>query len=179
MTLLRDDVDAGFVASWLYALLPVHRALEEALECSDDPRIRALFAPHHRRVEAFAADLRRLGHAPGSTERPACVDRYAASFAELDAATLAGRWYVFEGATNGGRMLAARIGRALDPERPVRLESVDPHGSRQGERWRRFREGLERFLDEAERCVAGAHDAFAFHAELFDARGVRGTGARP
>ena len=98
-----------------------------------------------------------------------CVAAYVASLGGLDAPTLAGHWYVFEGATNGGRFIARRLVEVLDLA-PTALVALDPHGPAQRERWTSFRAGLDAFAAEIDALVAGAHRAFAFHRELFNAR---------
>jgi len=116
------------------------------------------------------ADLDSLDWKPGAATLPDCVTDFVRSFEACSAARTVGRWYVFEGATNGGRFLAERIGRALDPDEPPRLVSFDPYGSEQAEHWRAFRAGLDAFTADLDDCIVGAQETFAFHATLFDAR---------
>lgn len=173
--LLADRVDPAFVASYVDALIPIHETMESHLERSDDPRVQAMFMPHHRRAARMRSDLELLSAVQRSVARPACVDAFATSFDDCSSARLVGRWYVFEGATNGGRFLAERIGRALDPTSPVHLVTFDPYGSEQPGYWREFRSGLDAFASDIDACATGAREAFAFHAELFDARMAEAT----
>lgn len=175
--LLSDAVDAVFVASWIDAVLPVHRALEEALEASGDPRVQSMYKPHHRRAPGLEADLRRLGVAPDDVARPECVESFVDSTRSLDPARLVGRWYVFEGATNGGRFLHTHVVRVLGESLAGGLTFFAPHGEAQPARWAEFRRGLDAFAPDVDDCVRGAREAFAFHRDLFDAR-IGGAGGR-
>lgn len=173
--LLADRVDASFVASYVDALLPVHRTIEERIAAEDDARVEAMFRPYHRRSAEMEHDLRRLGRRPDEFARPDCVQPFVDEIERGSLPFRVGVWYVLEGATNGGRFLADRVGRALDPEAPVTLSFFDPYGHEQPARWAEFRRGLETFADEIDACADGACRAFAFHADLFDARMAGGS----
>lgn len=170
----------------LHSMRTVHGALEHALEraAATDPRVAAMFAPHHRRSAGIDDDLADLDATHGPTDPPACVARYTDVLARtiVDPPTLVGHWYVFEGATNGGRYLEPRIRAALGPGAPSRLRTFDPHGVEQAAHWNAFRDGLAAFDTDADtrrRCLDGARAAFAFHLELFDARLANRTALRP
>lgn len=166
-------VDAAFVAGWIDATIPVQGALEDALVAAEDERVQSMLAPHHHRVADLEDDVRRLGFVPGTFEVPDCVDSFAESFRSIDPARLVGRWYVFEGATNGGRLIGPHVGRTLDPDDPPHLAFFDPHREHQSARWQTFRQGLDAFTDDVGPCIDGALEAFAFHGALFDARWAR------
>lgn len=184
--LLADPLERDFLTSLLQAMRAVHRALEHALAraAATDRRVASMLAPHHRRSRGIDDDLEDLGSTGPSCDPPPCVARYSTELerAAADPPALVGHWYVFEGATNGGRYLEPRIRAALGPGAPSRIRSFDPYGPEQVAHWHAFRDGLARFdtdTDIRQRCLDGARAAFAFHLDLFDARLADGTASRP
>jgi heme oxygenase len=184
--LLTAPLDPGFLRSMLLSMRSVHGALEHALEraATTDPRVAAMFAAHHRRSAGIDDDLADLDETLRPTDPPACVARYTDDLARAadDPPTLVGHWYVFEGATNGGRYLEPRVRAALGADAPLRIRTFDPYGPEQAARWTAFRDGLAAFDTDADtrrRCLDGARAAFAFHLELFDARLADGTALHP
>lgn len=173
--LLTAPLEREFLCTLLAATARVHVALEDALEHakSSDPRVAAMWQPYHVRSAGIADDVRSLGGDPDAIAVPEVVDRYARSVLALDPVALVGHWYVFEGATNGGRHLVRTVLAALGDGAPTTLRAFDPYGADQPRRWNTFRNGLDNFGHDPEgraRCVQGARDAFAFHRALFDAR---------
>lgn len=133
----------------------VQLALEARVERS--ALLREHVRAHHARGAAMLADARRLGAegTPGET-----ATALIAEIERADDATALGMWYVLEGATNGGRFIAAALARAHGA---FECPSLTPHGPAQGERWGAFRAMLDALTlseDERARVVEGAGRMF-------------------
>ncbi len=180
--IVRGEVDPRDYAVFAAALRRVHDRLERELDLAAglDPRVAAVFAEHHRRLDHFDADLATLGHAGFSLPEAVAEAAGAAAWLRVGACPHRGSvpavaWlgvlYVLEGSSNGGQVIARVLRRAWAwPEDSLR--SLDPHGSATRTRWAEFRERLDgQAFDEREReaIVAAASGTFEGLAALMDA----------
>ncbi|MGE0440077.1 MAG: biliverdin-producing heme oxygenase [Gemmatimonadales bacterium] len=156
--------------------LILHQALERRIDqlTRESPRwLAELAGPERRRVPDLAADLAALAGNPAAAPLPPTAAAVAA-IAGAPVAEVIGYLYVLEGSTNGGRFLVRSARRFLGtpPESRDGLRFLDPYGEEQPERWRGFREALDR-LDrtgpETDSIVAGAERMFHWVASIADA----------
>ncbi|MGD9690968.1 MAG: biliverdin-producing heme oxygenase [Phycisphaerales bacterium] len=126
----------------------VHAALESALDAAkaSDPRVGAVFAPHHRRLANYDADLAALGvsdadRAPLPGTR--AVADWVVSLPAKAPISVLGVLYVIEGSTNGGQFLSRVLKPALRLESAAGVSSLDPHGPQTGPRWQQFRAAID------------------------------------
>ena len=163
-------------AAFLVQMAALHAALEPALQscAADVPALQGVVRPHHFRQAAASADLRALGHLPGSDAPLPATARFCERLNTLsrrDPVSLLGVLYVLEGATNGGRFIAAAVRPALALPEGIGTTYLDPHGPHQQARWSQFRTSVdEQKLTPAEQAavVAAACDTFEAIYEILE-----------
>ena len=95
--------------------------------------------PRRRRAHLQAQDLLALGAGPGDIAPPPRAD--------LDDAAVLGWFYVAEGSTLGGAVIARRL-RPLTGRLGVRLRSFEPYAEGPGPMWRDYGRVLESWTAE-------------------------------
>lgn len=163
--LLREE----FVA-FLQQVLHVHQAIEPIMResAAKEPRLGAMLLDSHYRVAKIEQDLADLGAAPLETKLGSTVKfiEFAQNAASTDPLSLVGVLYVKEGATNGNKIVAARIRKGLGLPETIAMGYLDPHGADQRRNWMAFKESLNNLdltPEEEQRCLAAARATF----ELF------------
>jgi iron complex transport system ATP-binding protein len=173
----RRMVDGGLVRAEFVAFLQQVRNIHEAIEpvmrdaAAREPRYAEMLEEGHFRLSKIEQDLRDLDaevHAApiGATER--FIDSVC-SLARQQPLSMVGVLYVKEGATNGNKIVAHRIRKALDLDESVALGYLDPHGDEQRPRWMRFKgklDALELNDAEQEACLAAARSVFQLFIDL-------------
>lgn len=180
---LQQQVARGQIGRGTWGrLVAQNRVLHEALERTLDgaagrePRLARVFAPHHRRLEKFDADLRALNVIPGDRAAlPATRDvaAWIESLGRDEPLSLLGVLYVVEGATNGGQFLSRALGPALGvAPGSAGILSLDPHGAATRELWGQFRTNIDALglaRAERDRVIAAAGETFDALTRIFDA----------
>lgn len=158
----------------LEQLLLVHRVLEAALvrAVAAHPAWAALEVGTRLRVPDLEADLTHLGGTHQPEALPATAQTLA-WLAQAAPAELLGAFYVTEGSTNGGRFLVKMVARGLELPEGSRagLQSLDPYGTVQPERWAAYKQamnGLPLAGPEREAVVAAAQAMFAHLGAVAD-----------
>jgi len=131
-------------AAFLVQMAALHTRFESALRTivADVPALSGVVQPHHFRENAAKADLRALEHPPGTKEPVPATTRFCERLDALSKnapVSLLGVLYVLEGATNGGRFIAAVVRPALGLSEGIGTAYLDPHSQRQQERWSEFK----------------------------------------
>jgi heme oxygenase len=162
-------------------LLAQHLHVQEAFE----PRLRsaasgsrsldALVREHHYHLDALREDLAALGVTPELGIMCPATTRFIA-FIELCAAHeghgLLGVFYVFEGSTNGGTIVAMKIKESLGTGDGEGTRFINPHGPLVRARWAAWKEMLDTIdFDARQRhaIIAAAQETFRLsHAVLDD-----------
>lgn len=160
-----------------------NRALQEALEGALDagaerePRLARVFAPHHRRLANFDADLDALGvEDRGVVPATDWACGWIRGLGEREPLSLLGVLYVLEGSTNGGQFLAHPLRAALGLQGNEGLSSLNPHGDRTRELWAGFRASVDSLAlepAEADAIIAAAQETFDVVGRVLD--GVAGS----
>jgi heme oxygenase len=168
----RGTVAPARFTTHLEQLLLVHRLLERELERAvlARPGWAALAPAERRRVGDLEADLQLFGGTLTPHPLPATVEALA-GIERATALALLGMFYVTEGSTNGGHILAKPVARALG-RGDARLRSFDPYGDRQREMWAAFKTAMNaiRFSpDDVQAIEAGAREMFDRLGEMADA----------
>ncbi len=158
----------------LEQLLLVHRVLEAALvrAAAAAPAWAALEVESRLRVPDLEADLGQFGGSLRPEPLPATVVTQA-WLAQAGPEALLGAFYVTEGSTNGGRFLVKMVARGLGLPEGSRagLQSLDPYGTAQPDRWaayKRAMDGLALAAPEREAVVAAAQTMFAHLGAVAD-----------
>jgi heme oxygenase len=162
--------------AFLAQMVCVHSSLESALRITAAriPEVRAMHRPHHERLTLLCDDLDALG-IPAAELAPlpaasALSDLILRAAAE-DHWALVGIWYVLEGSTNGGAVIAKNVRDARGFTDSRGTAFVNPHGPRVRIAWTEFKTGLDALqLDDAarERIVAAASQTFRLFGDLLE-----------
>lgn len=107
---------------------------------------RALARPHHFRLSALHDDLEALGATATQLKAHRATTRFTSlieACAANDGCALLGVWYVFEGSTNGGTIIAKRIRDLLSLPTDAGTRFVNPHGPLVRSRWREWKATLD------------------------------------
>jgi len=163
-------------SAFLVQMAALHAYLEPALRelVSGVPALHGVVRPHHFRQAAASADLRALGQQPEQDAPLPATSRFCKRLVALsrhDPVALLGVLYVLEGATNGGRFIAAAVRPALSLPDGIGTAYLDPHGPFQRERWAQFRTSVdEQGLSSAEQAavIAAAYETFEAVYEILE-----------
>ncbi len=130
-------------------LLGQHLTIQEAFEdefdrlSASNERVLALGRPHHRHLAALRDDLRVLD-VTEDLQRPLASARAMAAFiresARGDACAWIGIFYVLEGSTNGGTIIAKRLRELLQFADEAGTRYINPHGSLVRARWSEWKQ---------------------------------------
>ncbi|MGH7133717.1 MAG: biliverdin-producing heme oxygenase [Phycisphaerales bacterium] len=141
-----DRARAAYVA-----LLHQHLLIQEVFEPllrreADSGLLRTLAREHHYHLAALRDDLTAMGAGTGHVAAVEATDRFRAFISQSateNAAALIGVFYVFEGSTNGGTIIAKRLREllALPDDRGLRF--INPHGSTVRARWAEWKVALD------------------------------------
>jgi heme oxygenase (biliverdin-IX-beta and delta-forming) len=122
--------------------LTLQQTFEPLLFGSKHPVIASLVRPHHARLELLKDDLAALGATAEDLE-PLPATRAMADFfricGEGDSPALLGAFYVIEGATNGGTIIAMRVKQLLNLPDDRGTQFMNPHGQQTAPRWREWK----------------------------------------
>lgn len=122
--------------------LTLQQTFEPLLFGSKHPVIASLVRPHHARLELLKDDLAVLGASREDLE-PLPATRAMVEFfracAAGDSPALLGAFYVIEGATNGGTIIAMRVKQLLNLPDDRGTRFMNPHGTNTAPRWREWK----------------------------------------
>jgi len=163
-------------AAFLVQMAALHAILEPALQgcVAEVPALKDVVRPYHFRQAAAGADLRALGHLPELDAPLPATARFCEQMndsARRDPLSLLGILYVLEGATNGGKFIAAALRPALALPDGIGTAYLDPHGPHQSERWAQFRTSVDmQSLNETERTavIDAACDTFKAICDILE-----------
>jgi len=174
--LARGTIDAAVWTAMVIQNRAVHAAMESALAAAAlrDERVARVFAPHHRRLSKFDADLAALGVAEASRAALPTTQKACAWITELgarDPLALLGVLYVLEGATNGGQYLAHPLRAMLKLGGDAGLLSLHPHGEQTRDLWMGFRASVDALVlsdIEVDAVIAAAQETFDLVGRVLD-----------
>ena len=174
LDLRRSTSSLTEYASLLERLLGFYEPLEMRLLEDPNSNVRAAAGFEARRKSpALRADLAILN--PGLVEVPRCtyVPALESQLSQV------GAWYVVEGATRGGRVIADHLGRQLQLHRHNGARFFDCYGEGRDRKWDEFCEFLAAVpASGSGQVTAGAVAVFsAMRRWLTEQRGPAGSGA--
>jgi heme oxygenase len=175
----QRDVAAGAIsreqyAAFLVQVLHVHATLDPILRSipAEHPVFRELAVGQRLRYDPIRRDLDDLGVRHERFSVYAATRRFTAHLTEIapaDPAPLVGVLYVYEGATNGNKIIVKSVQRALGLPPGHACRYLDPYGPEQRRRWMAFKTQLD-LLPLAEPqiapVIAAAQRTFEFFAEV-------------
>lgn len=133
---------------WIAQLAAAHMVLEPCLRsrAAESPVFAALIRPHHFHLEAALADLDFLGAIPSELTPLGATRDFCdliARAARAETHDLLGVFYVLEGSTNGGTIIAKGLKSTFGwaDERGTRF--TNPHGPLTRPRWVEFKTALD------------------------------------
>ena len=146
----------------------------------------SLLRPEHLHLNALLADCTDLGVGPDfARPLPATVRfvEFIRRSAEGAASPLLGVFYVFEGSTNGGTIIAMRVKDLLGLEGDRGTRFINPHGTKVRAVWSQWKADADAIPlrePEAAAAVAGAQESFRLsHALLGDVHAAMGAPSGP
>jgi heme oxygenase len=135
----------------------------------------AVVRDHHFHLQRLRDDCAELGVTPQMLRPLPATKRFIdfiESAAQGTGTALLGVFYVFEGSTNGGTIIAMRVKELLGLERDSGTRFINPHGQQVRPRWAQWKQDVDALglsEQECEEAVAGAREAFGLsHALLTD-----------
>lgn len=170
--LVRGVAPVEHYAAILQQLAHVHAALEPLLRTlQSHAKLATLIQPHHFHLHALENDLRFMGAgratALGATARFVDLIHRAGP-----TPALLGVFYVLEGSTNGGTVIARAVRSAYGWESEAGTSFINPHGTLVRQRWGSFKTQLDTTdftTEERHTILAIASATFtAYHAMLDD-----------
>jgi heme oxygenase len=181
-------VDGGLVRREFVAFLQQIRNIHDAIEplmrdaATREPRYASMLDESHFRLEKIKHDLADLG-AEVHAELIPSAERFIRTVSELsqrEPLSMVGVLYVNEGATNGNKVVAHRIRKALELDDSIALGYLDPHGEQQRPRWMAFKgklDALDLNEEEQDACLAAARAVFQLFIDLSSELSERDVGA--
>ncbi len=179
-----DAARAAYVGT-LQQHLHIQIAFERELRAlaKNSPLFATIVRDEHYHLAALREDLRAFEAAaveptPGTQRFVAYIEHAARS----NPLALLGVFYVFEGSTNGGTIIAMRVRELLGPG--VGTAFINPHGNEVRPIWMKWKTSVDALtLTDAQRdaAIAGAQEAFRLsEAVLTDvAQSTSRTGFQP
>lgn len=145
-------------------LLGQHLSIQDAFEgelerlSATNERVRALSRAHHRHLHALRQDLRAL-EVPERYQVPLPATEAMARFihesARGDASAWIGVFYVLEGSTNGGTIIAKRLRELFGFADETGTRYINPHGPLVRTRWSEWKQAADGLtLNEEQRARA-------------------------
>lgn len=107
---------------------------------------RSLVRPYHFHLAALREDLSALDAAPEQIRVLPATARFVSHIeacASHDGCALLGVWYVFEGSTNGGTIIAKRVRELLVLPTDAGTKFINPHGPLVRARWGEWKSTLD------------------------------------
>jgi heme oxygenase len=161
----------------LAAYRAVHQALDHALASSEDPSTKAVWRDDLAKAPLLDRDLTHFAHVDlaGCDLALHAAERFAAAIDERaarDPIALLGYLYVLEGSTLGATVLRVHIAAAYGLQGEAGLAYYSPYGNAVMPHWKQFKERMNALLlsvDEQERILAAAREAFGFIGEILKA----------
>jgi len=164
-SILDGSLPRSAYAGQLAAYLPIHAALERAVDDGREPALAAVWTDDMRKTVLIEADLAYLG-APGldGDARDASADLagWVEDLAGTDPVALLGVLYVLEGSTLGGALLRRHLAAAYGLT-DAGLRYYAPYGVGPKPHWVAFSERMNAAVtdaDDADRIVAAADETF-------------------
>ncbi len=157
--------------------LPIQEAFEPLLRgaAANSPSVHALLREHHYHLSALRDDLSVLQVSPDLMLPCPATARFVAFIHECathETASLLGIFYVFEGSTNGGTIIARRMKESLGLSGDAGTSFINPHGPLVRARWAEWKSALDALTFDATQrhaIVAAAQETFRLsHAVLAD-----------
>jgi len=178
-----DAARAAYVGT-LQQHLHIQIAFEHALRtlAAESPLFTSIVREEHYHLAALREDLRAFDAAdveptPGTQRFVAYIEHAARS----NPLALLGVFYVFEGSTNGGTIIAMRVRELLGLAPGVGTAFINPHGNEVRPIWMKWKSSVDALtLTDAQRdaAIAGAQEAFRLsEAVLTDVAATVGSGA--
>ena len=181
-----DAARAAYVGT-LQQHLHIQIAFERELRAlaKNSPLFATVVHDEHYHLAALREDLHAFGAAdvdatPGTQHFVAYIEHAARS----NPLALLGVFYVFEGSTNGGTIIAMRVRELLGLEGDQGTRFINPHGNQVRPIWMKWKTSVDALtLTDAERdaAIAGAQEAFRLSGAVLSdvAVSTSGTGLRP
>lgn len=170
----------GTLQQHLHIQIAFERELRRLAAAS--PLFASVVRPEHYHLAALRDDLRafdsdEVDATPG-TRRFVEFIEHAARDGGL---ALLGIFYVFEGSTNGGTIIAMRVRELLGLPHGVGTAFINPHGNQVRPIWMQWKASVDALpLDDAQRdaAIAGAQEAFRLSGAVLSdvAQSLRGQG---
>lgn len=124
---------------------------------SESGAIRSMVRPYHYHLDALRDDLAAVGAPPEYLTALPATARFTAfieSCAAQNGCALLGVWYVFEGSTNGGTIIAKRIRDLLGLPDDRGTRFTNPHGPQVRSRWTEWKMTLDSLhFDQAQQLA--------------------------
>jgi heme oxygenase len=173
--ILDGTLPRAAYAGQLMAYLPIHRALERAVERSRHPAVGSVWRARMRRTPLLEADLAVLGvtgdeDGAARGHAQAMVD-WIESLAASDPISLLGVVYVLEGSSLGGAILRGHLAAAYGLT-DAGLRYYAPYGSHPKPHWVDFGKRMNLAVADAadaDRVVAAAAQTFTRIGHLLEA----------
>lgn len=165
-------------------LLGQHLLIQEAFEpllrqAAGAARWGKVVREHHYHLAGLRDDCAVMGVTAGMLQPLPATARFIERIETLgrgDASGLLGVFYVFEGSTNGGTIIAMRVRELLGLHGEGGTRFINPHGQQVRPRWMEWKQavdGLELTAEQRSAAIAGAQEAFTLsHAVLGDVAGA-------
>lgn len=163
--ILDHSLPRSAYAGQLAAYLPVHRALEAAIDAGAHPALAEVWTEDMRRTGQLEADLDELGATeedarqarPAATSMAAWIEGLAAT----DPVAVLGVLYVLEGSTLGGAFLRRHLAESFGLT-DAGLRYYSPYGIHPKPHWVAFKERMNAAISDADadRVVAAAGETF-------------------
>jgi heme oxygenase len=181
-----DAARAAYVGT-LQQHLHIQIAFERALRtlAAESPLFASIVREEHYHLAALREDLHALDAAdvaptPGTQRFVEFIEHSA----RHNLPALLGVFYVFEGSTNGGTIIAMRVRELLSLAPDVGTSFICPHVNQVRPIWMKWKVGVDALpLTDAERdaAIAGAQEAFRLSGAVLSdvAVSTSGTGLRP
>lgn len=164
-SILDGSLPRSAYAGQLAAYLPVHVALERAVDAGRHPALAAVWTDDMRKTALLEADLAFLGaHSLDADAREASADLagWVDDLAETDPVAMLGVLYVLEGSTLGGALLRRHLSAAYGLT-DAGLRYYSPYGVGPKPHWVAFSERMNAAVTDAgdaDRIVAAADETF-------------------
>lgn len=177
------DAYVGTLQQHLHIQIAFERELRRLAK--ESPGFASIVRDEHYHLAALRNDLRAFRAAeveptPGTRSFIEYIERAARG----DGMALLGVFYVFEGSTNGGTIIAMRVSELLGLAPGVGTTFINPHGNQVRPIWMKWKAAVDALtLTDAQRdaAIAGAQEAFRLSGAVLSdvAQSTSRTGFQP